>query len=103
MRRIQVYVVLPPRILLLDVAGPLEVLRRANQVQSTVRFEVHYVAASATVRSSIGLSLASVEPLPPALPPAAWVVVAGDVDAVLSPEGGRGRAQRPPEADVAEE
>jgi transcriptional regulator GlxA family with amidase domain len=43
MRRIEVYVVVPPRLLLLDVAGPLEVLRRANQAQAEVRFEVHYV------------------------------------------------------------
>ena len=37
MQRILVYVVVPPRLLLLDVAGPLEVLRRANQVQAAVR------------------------------------------------------------------
>ena len=45
MRRIPVFVVLPPRVLLLDVAGPLEVLRRANQVQADVCFDVRYVAA----------------------------------------------------------
>ena len=39
-RRIPVYVVLPPRTLLLDIAGPLEALRRANVVQERVRFEV---------------------------------------------------------------
>ena len=38
MRQVPVYVVLPPRVLLLDVAGPLEVLRRANQVQPAVHF-----------------------------------------------------------------
>jgi len=32
-RQIPVFVVLPPRLLLLDVAGPLEVLRQANRVQ----------------------------------------------------------------------
>jgi transcriptional regulator GlxA family with amidase domain len=41
--RAQVYVVVPPRLLLLDIAGPLEVLRWANHVQSSVKFEVHYV------------------------------------------------------------
>ena len=61
MRQVPVYVVLPPRVLLLDVAGPLEVLRRANQVQSDVRFEVRYVAPTAEVHSSIGISLAAVE------------------------------------------
>jgi transcriptional regulator GlxA family with amidase domain len=83
MRRIPVYVVLPPRVLLLDVAGPVEVLRRANQVQSDVRFDVSYVAATSSVQSSIGVSLAPVDPLPDRLPEGAWVVVAGDVDDVL--------------------
>ena len=87
MRQVQVYVVLPPRVLLLDVAGPLEVLRRANQLQSGVRFDVHYVAPTTEVRSSIGISLAAVEALPDALPSGAWVVVAGDVDDVMSPVG----------------
>lgn len=83
MKRIQVYVVLPPRVLLLDVAGPLEVLRRANQVQSAVRFDVRYVAASATVQSSIGLPVVATHPLPRRVVERAWVVVAGDVDEVM--------------------
>jgi transcriptional regulator GlxA family with amidase domain len=87
MRQVPVYVVLPPRVLLLDVAGPLEVLRRANQVQSDVRFEVHYVAPTAEVHSSIGISLAAVDPLPDDLPDAAWIVIAGDVDDVMPPPG----------------
>src|SRR5262245_46982301 len=43
LRRIPVFVVVPPRLLLLDIAGPLEVLRQANRIQSRVRFEVRYV------------------------------------------------------------
>jgi len=82
-RRIAVYVVLPPRVLLLDVAGPLEVLRRANQVQDAVRFEVRYVAATPSVRSSIGIALAPLETLPEQVPEGAWVVVAGDVEDVM--------------------
>jgi len=46
MRRIPVYVVIPPRLLLLDVAGPLEVLRRANLVQAAVYFDVRYIGPS---------------------------------------------------------
>lgn len=91
MRSIQIYVVLPPRVLLLDVAGPLEVLRRANQVQSSVRFDVHYVAATSTVQSSIGLPISATEPLPGSLPEAAWVFVAGDVDEVMLPDVSHGR------------
>ncbi|MBS0446309.1 MAG: helix-turn-helix domain-containing protein [Proteobacteria bacterium] len=101
-RRIQVYVVLPPRVLLLDVAGPVEVLRCANQVQSAVQFDVHYVAATGTVQSSIGLPIAAAEPLPSRLPETAWVVVAGDVDDVMLPDG-RDRARLPVDADSADE
>jgi transcriptional regulator GlxA family with amidase domain len=98
MRRIPVYVVLPPRVLLLDVAGPLEVLRRANQVQAEVRFEVRYVGAGDAVQSSIGLALAALEPLPGQLPEGAWVVLAGDVDDVMpaGPPAGPDVAGRAP-------
>ncbi len=101
MRRIQVHVVLPPRVLLLDVAGPLEVLRRANQLQSDVRFDVHYVAPTTEVQSSIGVSLSGIEPLPERLPDGAWIVIAGDVEDVMSP-GGRHAPARA-KADAADE
>ena len=101
MRRIQVYVVLPPRVLLLDVAGPLEVLRRANQLQSDVRFDVRYVAPTTEVQSSIGMSLSAIEPLPERLPDEAWIVIAGDVEDVMSP-GGRPAPARA-KADAADE
>ncbi len=57
-RIIPVYVVIPPRVLLLDVAGPLEVLRKANLEQHKVRFEVHYIGPAPTALSSIGLPVA---------------------------------------------
>jgi transcriptional regulator GlxA family with amidase domain len=101
MRQVPVYVVLPPRVLLLDVAGPLEVLRRANQLQSGVRFDVHYVAPSAEVRTSIGVSLAAIEPLPDGLPADAWIVVAGDVEDVMAPAGRPAPARA--KADAADE
>jgi len=70
-------------------------------VQSAVRFDVRYVAPAAQVQSSIGLSLAGVDPLPDALPDDAWIVVAGDVEDAMSPAGGSpaGRAR----ADAADE
>jgi transcriptional regulator GlxA family with amidase domain len=83
MRRIQVYVVVPPRLLLLDVAGPLEVLRWANHVQGAVHFEVHYVGPSPSLQASIGLTLTAIEPLPRKLPQRALVVLAGDVDQIM--------------------
>ena len=82
-RRIPVFVVVPPRLLLLDIAGPLEVLRQANRVQSSVRFEVHYIGPTSTLRTSIGITLAGIEPLPAELPPQSWVVLAGDVEHVM--------------------
>jgi hypothetical protein len=89
-RQIPVFVVLPPRLLLLDIAGPLEVLRQANRVQSAVRFDVRYVGPSSELLTSIGVTLAAIEPLPNKLPPAAWVVLAGDVENVMLPGGGTG-------------
>jgi len=89
-RTIPVVVVLPPRTLLLDVAGPIEVLRRANLIQDRVRFEVRFVGATRTLRSSIGLSLSGIEPLPRTLRPDALVVVAGNVDTFI--DGGSGDA-----------
>ncbi len=80
--RIPVYVVLPPRTLLLDVAGPIEVLRRANVQQSRVWFEIVYVAAACCVRTSIGLDLTSLNPLPDEVPDDAIVIVIGNVKAL---------------------
>jgi transcriptional regulator GlxA family with amidase domain len=83
--RLPVYVVIPPRTLLLDVAGPLDVLRRANMVQDRLQFDVHYIGASSSVISSIGLKLADIDPLPRAgaLPANAMVVIAGSVDEIM--------------------
>jgi transcriptional regulator GlxA family with amidase domain len=81
-RIVPVWIVLPPRALLLDIAGPLEVLRRANVEQAVVRFEVRHFAARTRVMSSIGLALEGAEPLPDALPDDALLVLTGSVDAV---------------------
>ena len=89
-RRIPVFVVVPPRLLLLDIAGPLEVLRQANRVQSSVRFEVRYVGPSASLQSSIGITLAQIEPLPKEIPTNSWVVLAGDVEHVMLSGGASG-------------
>ena len=83
-REIPVVVVVPPRVLLLDLAGPLEVLRKANGEQARVRFRIGYVGPSPAVDSSIGLSLAGMAPLPEALPDGALVIVPG---ATGSPPG----------------
>lgn len=88
MRRIPVYVVLPSQALLLDVAGPLEVLRVANRDQEVVRFDVRYVGPTRFVLTSIGVTVTGVEALPRALPDGAMVVLSGDVEYVMMPAGG---------------
>ena len=85
-RRIPVFVVLPAHTLLLDVAGPIEVLRKANQLQNEVAFDVRFVGALPEVTSSIGLRLSGIEPLPAHVPDGAMVVLSGDTDAVLGAE-----------------
>jgi transcriptional regulator GlxA family with amidase domain len=87
-RHIPVYVVLPPRTLLLDVAGPLEVLRRANLIQDGVRFDVHHVGATHSLRTSIGLEVSGIGVLPHALPAGAMIVIAGNVDNFIDGAGG---------------
>src|SRR4051812_37256253 len=81
-RRVTVAVIVPPRALLLDIAGPLEVLRRANLEQRDVVFDVRYIGPTPLVTSSIGLALAGIEPLPPTLEDDAMVIVPGNADAV---------------------
>ncbi len=80
---IPVYVVVPPRVLLLDIAGPIEVLRKANLEQSAIQFTVNYVGPSRTAGSSIGLAVTGIGPLPDRLPERAIVLISGNADAPL--------------------
>lgn len=84
---VDVFVVAPPRLLLLDVAGPIEVLRKANLEQDTVRFTPVYVGPAPSIGSSIGLEIAGVTPLPDRLPDGALVVVPGSVEEPLAGAG----------------
>jgi transcriptional regulator GlxA family with amidase domain len=95
-RKIPVHVVIGPRTLLLDVAGPLEVLRKANSEQEVICFDVSYVGPAPSVMSSIGLALSGIEPLPDHLPEDAFVLVPGSVDAILGQSDRP--SKRPPDA-----
>ena len=70
-----------PETLLLDLVGPAEALRLANQQLAgrgrPPAFALRYISATPEVSTSIGLRLANLEPLPTALPPGAWVVLLG--------------------------
>ncbi len=99
---IPVFVVVPPRVLLLDVAGPIEVLRKANLEQDLVRFVPHFVGPAATAASSIGLAVAGIAPLPDVVPEGALVVVSGSAAVPLGfepPDQERDQAQ---EAEVVD-
>jgi len=99
--RIPVLVVLPPRALLLDVAGPVEVLRVAHSVQDRVVFDVAYTAPTDTTQSSIGLRLAGAGPLPVEIEDNAVVLVAGAAECPLGPAPDAAADSRAEDAIVA--
>lgn len=91
-RVLPILMVVPPRVLLLDIAGPMEVLRKANLEQAALRFDVTYVGPAPESHSSIGLGLSGLAPLPQSLPPDAMVVLSGAADQPLRP-GGQSREE----------
>lgn len=78
---IEVLFVILPHSLLLDIAGPAEALRLANQHRGNhglpPRFRLRFVAPNVTQNTSVGLSIAGLEPLPQDLCANTWVVVVG--------------------------
>lgn len=80
-----IFVVLPDA-LLLDIAGPAEAFRLANQrLQARgqpARFRLRYAGPAASVASSVGLTLGQLEPLPASLPDRTWCVLVGQPGAV---------------------
>lgn len=88
-RRIPILVVLPPRALLLDLAGPVEVLRIAGAVQDRVVFDVTYAAPDGITHSSIGLSLSGAGPLPPEIAAGTVVLLPGATERPIGPEPDR--------------
>ncbi|MGB0671702.1 MAG: GlxA family transcriptional regulator [Rhodospirillales bacterium] len=82
-RRLPVWMVVPPRSLLLDIAGPMEVLRKANLLQDQLAFDVHFVGPSPQAMTSIGLSVAGLLPLPDSLPANSLVVLSGATQDIM--------------------
>lgn len=78
---IDVVFVIVPHSLLLDIAGPAEAFRLANQHREarghSPRFRLRYAAPMTTLQTSVGLSIAELEPLPERLLTPTWVVVVG--------------------------
>jgi transcriptional regulator GlxA family with amidase domain len=101
-RRIPLYVVVPPRLLMLDIAGPVEAVRRANVEQADVQFDVFHVSPRARMMTSIGLTIADLAPLPAALPDDALILVGGNVTALtLGADDASARDHKDEQAIVA--
>jgi transcriptional regulator GlxA family with amidase domain len=70
-----------PDTLLLDLAGPAEAFRLANQQLArrgqAPQFRLRYIGPEPGASSSVGLTLANLEPLPARLPERSWVVLLG--------------------------
>jgi transcriptional regulator GlxA family with amidase domain len=90
-RALPVWVVVPPRALLLDIAGPLEVLRWTNMVQDRLRFDVRYVGPRESVTSSIGMRLSEIAALPRELAADSMLILSGSVSRVLEMDAGKTR------------
>nr|WP_275113215.1 helix-turn-helix domain-containing protein [Pseudomonas sp. ICBG1301] len=76
--------VLLPNVLMLDLAGPAEVLRLAAQVEdpAVIDFDLQYVSPVESLQTSIGLPLAGLAPLPAVLAPGTLVVLVGSTSKV---------------------
>ncbi|WP_199153310.1 helix-turn-helix domain-containing protein [Chromobacterium sp. ASV23] len=79
---LEVYFVLPPDLLLLDLAGPAEALRLAGEFGADLR--LHFVSPMPETATSLGLPLASLQPLPEELPEGALVVVPGSTPSAVA-------------------
>jgi transcriptional regulator GlxA family with amidase domain len=90
---IEVLFVVLPSTLLLDLAGPAEAFRLANQLSErrglAPPYRLRYVAPQARADTSVGLQLAGLEPLPTRLNQQVLVVLLGQ------PSGSESPLQRP--------
>ncbi|WP_313953520.1 DJ-1/PfpI family protein, partial [Accumulibacter sp.] len=77
---LSVWFVLTPNVLLLDYAGPAEALRMAAEMagDSADRIALHSCSPVASLRTSLGIAIDGLEPLPARLPPRSLVIVAGN-------------------------
>lgn len=73
--------VIAPHSLLLDIAGPAEAFRLANLRRSErglpARFRLRFAGPEQATPTSVGLSLAGLEPLPKILASRTWVILVG--------------------------
>jgi transcriptional regulator GlxA family with amidase domain len=83
--------VIAPHSLLLDIAGPAEAFRLANLHRTArkmaPRFRLRFAGSLPSVPTSVGLTIADLEPLPMQLRAPTWVVLAGQPSAQLGKAG----------------
>ncbi len=79
--RIDVLFVVLPDTLLLDLAGPAEAFRLANQALTArgdpARFHLRFAGPRPDITTSVGLAVASLEPLPAQPQRPTWIVLPG--------------------------
>ena len=85
---IDILFVIVPHSLLLDIAGPAEAFRLANQHREargqSPRFRLRFAGPVAAPPTSVGLGLAELAPLPQRLTAPTWIVVVGQPTAHVS-------------------
>jgi transcriptional regulator GlxA family with amidase domain len=81
--------IIAPHSTLLDIAGPAEAFSLANLHRAVrglpPRFSLRFCGPMPTTPTSVGLELAGLEPLPPALSAPTWVILVGQPSARLTP------------------
>jgi transcriptional regulator GlxA family with amidase domain len=77
-----VYFVILPQLVLLDLAGPAEAFRLANQKVAN-SYRLHYIAPTRSLQAAVGLQLSALEALPAELPEDSIVVVTGVSGAII--------------------
>jgi transcriptional regulator GlxA family with amidase domain len=84
---IDILFVIAPHSLLLDIAGPAEAFRLANLRRAErgqpPRFRLGFTGPAPKLATSVGLSLADLEPFPKTLKSPTWVVLVGQPTAHL--------------------
>jgi transcriptional regulator GlxA family with amidase domain len=94
--------VVPPRLLMLDLAGPIDAIRRANIEQTQVRFDILHVGPRPKVMTSVGLALSGIAALPTRLPDDAIIMLGGSVtELTLASDTDAARDRRDEAAIVA--
>ncbi len=73
-----IFFLVQPGILLLDIAGPSEVFRIAQKIGQQ-DFQLHFIGVESSIETSVGLTVANIMPLPERLPENALLFLMGTI------------------------